>query len=487
MNNDRYYVPEIHQIKLNGKNILLDVNTSRVFEVDDLVYDILKTAPGKNKSKLVSALARKHPKEEIQAALQEMDKLKLIAKEPLPVPRLRVKSVAEHPIRHMDMIISQDCNMRCRYCFASTGSYKANRTLMPLEVVQKSIQFLVHRSKDETNLHVTFFGGEPLMNLPGIKRTIEFGEKKAKEASKRISFSISTNATLLTKEVIEYLHQKNVNIQVSIDGDEETQNLNRPYRGNLPTYRDICENVANLMHITKKRIAARTTVTSSGIHKLVPNVQHLLSLGFHSVHIEIATGKKGKIFIRSDQQIDELKKQFRSLADIFLSKIQKSEHMGVHNFIRVLRSINVNSRKIHPCGAGRGYVCVGVNGDIFPCHRFVGNNKYLMGNAISDSYDPHWEKIITDDIAMTNRETCKACWARFLCGGDCIAVSEEYHGDIRIPDSSKCELIKYITELGMMIYAHIPRNRKKQIEELYDLPKLDPSRVNNGRQGSESS
>jgi len=461
---------ELHQFRLNGKNLVLDVETARVFGVDDLAYDILLVADGAEPSSIRSRLATRYSPEDVDAVFEELSETRLLVQQPPAPPTFSIQGVSDRPVVSMDLILSQDCNMRCRYCFADTGAFHGIRTLMTKEVADAAIDFLVRRSQGEKKLHIGFFGGEPLLNLPILRYVVERGEGKAREALKDMSFAMSTNGTLLTEDLISYFHSKKISVQMSIDGDEETQNRNRPYIGNGPTYDDVVHNAQNLFRITGKPITARVTVTSWNTTHVSANVEHLLSLGFHTVHLETASGAKGKVFIKSRKHLEDLKEQFSIVADRFLRKIESREFYGVDNIIKVLRACNINDRKIHPCGAGRGYLCVGENGDLFPCHRFVGNSRYVMGNVLTDAYDPTWERTITRDIASINRPSCRSCWARYFCAGDCIAIAEEYFSDITIPDGLRCELQKHIIELGLMIYAHLKKEDKGEIEKLYRLP-----------------
>lgn len=461
---------EMHLVKLKGKNIVLDVETSRVFCVDDLVFDLLEIVDNNHEDEILSRLTLKHQDSDIRVAIDELKTLRLIQDQPYELKSPVIRYNNEYNIVNMDLILSQDCNMRCKYCFAEQGAYKGERTVMSVEVAKKAVDFLFTHSKEAKNVGIVFFGGEPLLNIPVLKETIEYCRSRAGEMKKEVAFSISTNGTLLTHEVIEYLDHNNVHVQISIDGDDETQNKNRPYIGNHGTYNDVSKNALLYMQITKKPLQARMTITSWSANKLFSNISHLFSLGFESVHIEPASGSKGKVFIRTASHLESLKKQLDEMADHFLSCIQEKKYWGYHNLIRYLKVLNVNGKALFSCGAGRGYVCIGVDGDIFPCHRFVGNQKFKMGNVVSDFYEPGVEKYLTEEIGISARDSCKSCWARYLCGGDCYAAAEEINNDIKIPDQAKCELNKHLIDLSLMLYSQIPKAEKAEIEKIFGLP-----------------
>jgi uncharacterized protein len=469
METNNLHTPELYQFKMNGKNIVLDVMTARVFSVDNIAYDVLTHAHNNTVDTVTSILSQTYSREDITATIDELKQAGLLQESAYEVRESPVKFQSERPLLIMDLILSQDCNMRCRYCFADTGKYKKNRTLMNIDVARSAIDFIIQRSGTHKELTVTFFGGEPSVNIPVLKQIIDYAEAKGPSVEKKFHFTISTNGTLLSEEFIRYLHNKKAIVQISIDGDEETQNRNRPYQGNKGSYADVKANAQNLFQITGDKITARATVISRDTDKYVANVQHLLSLGFHNVHMEAASGPKGKIFINKESDVKALMEQYDTMADLMLEKINTGQYFGFNNFIRVLKSCHINDKRFYPCGAGRGYLCVGEDGNIYPCHRFVGNDKYVMGNVVSNTYDPYWEKFITEELIVLNRESCRSCWTRFFCGGDCIGASEEKNGDIRIPDPIRCTLIKRSVELCLMIYAHITKDKKPDFEKIYNI------------------
>ncbi|MGD1045179.1 MAG: radical SAM protein [Bacteroidota bacterium] len=465
------YIPELHQFKMKGKNIVFDVMTSRIFAVDDLAYEILAHAHESTIDNIFSILTPNYSRDEITTTMNELKQARLLQESPFDFQPIKVEGDSELPLRAMDLILSQDCNLRCRYCFADTGAYKGERSLMNTDVAKSAIDFMIQRSGNLKDLFVVFFGGEPTVNIPVMKETIEYVEAKVPSTGKNIHFTISTNGTLLTEELIQYLHSKKVAVQISIDGNEETQDRNRPYQGNKGSYSDVKENTSNYIRITGHSIHARATVTSWDADNFVTNVNHLLSMGFTTVHEEPAAGVKGKIFINNESDIQRLIEQYEKMCDIMLEKIKKNEYLGFDNITKGLHHCHNNKRKLWFCSTGRGYLCVGADGKLYPCHRFIGNNKYLLGNVVTKTYDPYWEKFLMTEAIVTARKSCSHCWVRFLCGGDCLAHSEEKYGDILTPDPLRCVLAKRIAELTILIYAHITKDQKDDIARIYGFGK----------------
>lgn len=464
-----FYLNEIYQFQRDGKNLVLEVPTSRVFSVDKHAYEIISFANGKTREEIVTHCKSEYNDQSIDEILEELKKARLIFDQKVETVTDNPIKYTEYEIRNMDLIISQDCNMRCIYCFADQGAFRGKRSFMSSEVGRKAIDFLMEKSGKTNKIGVVFFGGEPLLNIPLIKELTEYGNNKAKECQKTISFSISTNGTIMNEELIEYFNENKIHVQVSIDGDSESQNVNRPFKNRKDSYARVEKNSLELIRkTTQKSISARTTATSNTAREIFRNVLHLLSLGFKEVHVETAEGTEGYGFL-DKEHYELLKEEIGKIAVEMKSKISSNIYFGFNNLIRELRAVNMNSRKTYSCGAGRGYIAISPDGGIYPCHRFVGNNKYSMGNIMTDTFDRFWEEEIHDTTNVFTREPCKFCWARFFCGGDCIAVSESYCQNLTAPNPNRCDLIKHIVSLAIMIFSSIPKESKKEIEKTYNL------------------
>lgn len=464
------YLSEVHPFKSSGKNLILDIQTSRVFAVDELAYDLVSIANLRTKSEVTSILKSSYAEDDIETAYAELKGARIIAEEPFkfdsPLPEY-----SEYEIRNMDLILSQDCNMRCIYCFADNGAFRGKRGFMSSEVGKRAIDFLIDKSGKSQVLSLVFFGGEPLMNPKGMKELVSYGNEKCNDAGKEIRYSISTNGSLLTDELIEYFNSQKIHVQISMDGDEETQNFNRPLTGTKLSYPLVKQKSLQLLGKSKQRhVTARMTITSNSIERAFENITHILSLGFYEVHTETAEGTIGTGYLNAREDYEILEKKIDLIGLTLVEKISQNEYFGYNNIVRVLRSLNANGRSSYACGAGRGYVAVGTSGDIFPCHRFV-NSKYKMGNVLDGTFDRHWEKEIHLKTNVQVRVSCSTCWARFLCGGDCIAISDDYYNDLLTPNPLRCDLIRHVLETAMMVYSSIPKSKKADIENTYHFYK----------------
>ena len=280
----------------------------------------------------------------------------------------------------MDLLVSQDCNMACRYCFAEEGMYCGNKGLMTWEIARNSVDFLIKNSGKSKELHITFFGGEPLLNIPIIKKVVEYSKSKTINTDKKITFSVSTNGTFLEEELVNYFIENKINVQISIDGGADSQNFNRLLAGGEPSYNRVINKSKNLVQKNNK-ITARATVTKNNIDSIKNDAEHLLSLGFCAVHIEHAAGSwNNDLLINGKADFKILTDNMLELYDLFETKLEKGELLKINNFLKMLHVIHKRSRKFYGCGAGRGYLCVDINGDISTCHRLTGNKKHDLGN-----------------------------------------------------------------------------------------------------------
>ncbi len=473
-------LPELHLFKKNGKNLLLDVQTCRVFRVDELAFQILGASNLKKREEVLSALRNSYPAEDIEVAYTELKESRLIAEKPFEFEDPTFE-YSEYEIRNMDLILSQDCNMRCVYCFADQGAFRGKRGFMRPEVGRKTIDFLIEKSGKSKRVGVVFFGGEPLLNMVGLKALVLYGNEKAKAADKEVRYSVSTNGTLLNEELIEYFNRERINIQISIDGDADTQNVNRPLKNKRPSYPTVEGKSILFLGKTKQdQTSARTTITSNSVERAFDNILHILAMGFYSVHTETAEGTTGRGFL-SSEDYRALENRIDLIADELMRKISRNEFFGYSNIIKFLKHLNANGKNFYSCAAGRGYVAVGANGDIFPCHRFV-NSTYRMGNVMAGTFDRRWEKEIHVNTNVFSRVPCNSCWARFLCGGDCIAVSEDYYKDVTTPNPMRCELIKHVIETAIMVYSSIAKSSKPEIENLYHFYKRGRKEIPTERQ-----
>ena len=457
MPENKFFISETKIFVRKDTIALLEINSGRVFKIDEPTKQIILEIKK-------SGNVEKNSDEATAEIIEELKSAKLISDHEIKTHFIESEKDDDlRELRAMDLLIAQSCNMSCKYCFADEGAYCGNKGLMSWEIAKKSIDFFIENSGKNKELNVAFFGGEPLMNVPVIKKVVEYSRKKTLDTDKLITFGVSTNGTLLEPELIEYFKVNRVNVQISIDGGPDSQNLNRPLVGNLPSY-DVVINKAETLFREKWKITARATVTKNNITKIKEDAVHLLNAGFNSVHIEHAAGTgNNDLLINTKIDFRKMTEQMLELFDTFESKLKDGELLNINNFRKSIYGIRQRNRRFYGCGAGRGYLCIDINGDISTCHRLTGNQKHRLGNIHKDELSLVQLKEIKERSYVLNKEICRKCWAKFLCGGDCIAIAEEINNNIGIPDTNKCIYNKKLIERSILTYASLPNSIKEKI------------------------
>jgi uncharacterized protein len=370
-----------------------------------------------------------------------------------------VKRDSNYSVNTIDLFLSQICNLSCIYCFERNNESLSGNNIkfMDSKTAERSIDFLINISNDNNNLHVCFFGGEPLLNFKILKHTVLYAERLGDILNKKFFFSLTTNATLLRDEVISFLIKHKIRILISLDGDLQTHNANRPFSNGTGSYSQIIKNLKKLRK-NKFDYSARATVTLKDINNINSNYKHLLSLGFNNIHFEHALGKNGNFQINSDIDIEVIKKQYYLIAKKIISNYKSGRKFSFTPITKSIGNIISGLKMNYSCFIGRGYLAIDVDGDIYLCHRLVGNRTFIMGNVMDDSYDTKWFDIIHNEMDVDDREKCSICWAKYLCGGGCYALNYENNQDIRIPLENYCKIIKYSIEMALMIYCKVNVN-----------------------------
>lgn len=453
---------EIHKFSRNGRHFLLDVQSSVFMEIDELFSDVVGLSCAHNAEEVVKLLRFKHPEDSISEAIAELERL-------FEMGLMSEQKKKEHnvpdeiPLNALHLNISHDCNMACRYCFVDEGTFGEKRNLMSKEVAEAAVDYLFSRSGKWKSVHIIFFGGEPLMNFKLIRHVVPYARKVAKEYEKDVSFGLTTNGTLFSERAVKYLTENNINALVSIDGPPSVQDKMRPFRNEQGSYQKMLPGLLRYIKAQKGEVAARVTMTPENMD-LKEITLHLLSLGFKTVHIEPVSGV-GAPFHFTKSDIEFLKGEFDKFAEYYLSEVLTDRPFGFFNFHRELGQTYHATRKLHACTAGKYGLAVSTKGELYPCPRFVGMPEHKMGDVFSGhSKEMQMEYFLCH---VDNMPGCKACWARYLCGGSCIAESYEINGSISLPWDLRCELHKHVIELSVMIYSTIHAKDKQVLDKLH--------------------
>lgn len=447
----------IHKYKLNGYNIVLDVNSGAVHVVDDLAYDILEYTD-ENMSEIIGedaikSLSKNYSKNDVLDTYKELYELyeagQLYAKDEY---KKFASMLINSPIKSMCINISHDCNLRCEYCFAAKGDFGTGRELMSLETAKSAIDFIIKNSGNRYNLEVDFFGGEPLMNFEVVKKTIEYARSIEKKNNKNFRFTITTNGLLLTDDKIDFINKEMSNVVLSLDGRKEindklriSSNGKGCYDLIVPKYQKLVKERGN------KDYYVRGTFTRNNLD-FTKDVIEMSELGFDQISIEPVVSEENLDYSIKEKDLPRVFEEYEILAKEIIKRKRNGKCFNFFHFMIDLEQGPCAIKRLRGCSCGNEYVAVTPNGDIYPCHQFVGEEKWKMGNVIENSLNDK----IKNEFAKTNiytKEKCKNCWAKFFCSGGCNANSWQYEGDISKSHSISCELEKKRIECALMIKA----------------------------------
>lgn len=445
----------IHKFKLGGFYIVLDVNSGGVHSVDELTYDLLDHAePPFSEDCLnsaINALSDKYSEEDIKEAFNELKELykdKILFSED-DYEKFAKYSVVS-PVKAMCLHISHDCNLRCKYCFASTGDFGEGRKLMTFETGKAAIDFLLNNSGDRVNLELDFFGGEPLMNFDVVKQIVVYARSREKEYNKNFRFTITTNGLLLTDDKIDFINKEMSNVVLSIDGRKEVNDRLRVRVDGSGCYDKILEGYKKLVSKRgDKDYYVRGTYTKYNLD-FSNDVMHLYDLGFDQVSVEPVMADENMPYAITEEDVDAISKEYEILAEK-LEKIRADG--GFCNFFHFMLDLDQGPcaiKRLRGCGSGNEYIAITPDGDIYPCHQFVGIPEFKMGNLEEGTFD----NSIKERFAKTHvyaKEDCKRCWAKFYCSGGCNANNFLYEGDILKAHKLSCKLQKKRLECAIML------------------------------------
>ncbi len=446
----------IHKYKLNGFNIVLDVNSGGVHIVDELTYDLLDNIepPFEDKcpQKVVDKLSKVYSVEDIESCYDEIVELyneKILFSED-DYEKYAKYSVAS-PVKAMCLNIAHDCQLRCKYCFASTGDFGQGRKLMTLETGKHAIDFLLENSGDRTNLELDFFGGEPLMNFKVVKQIVEYARSREAEYNKKFRFTITTNGLLLDDDKIEFINKEMSNVVLSIDGRKEINDYFRVlpngqgcYDMILPKYKKLVEGRGD------KEYYVRGTFTNKNLD-FSNDVFALYEAGFDQISVEPVVGE-GDEYALTEKELHAVFKEYENLANRILENEKKGGKFNFFHFMIDLDQGPCAIKRLRGCGCGNDYVAITPDGDIYPCHQFVGMEEYKMGNIDEGTFNQEMKADFANCHVYSKPE-CRKCWAKFYCSGGCNANNYQYMGDVRSAHKISCELEKKRLECAIMLKA----------------------------------
>ena len=446
----------IHQYKSNGYNIVLDVESGAVHVVDDITYDVISLYEENSADEIISKLKSSYNEDEIRECISEVKELvedgQLFTEDIYEPFVEKFKEKRQTVVKALCLHIAHDCNLACKHCFAEEGEYHGRRALMSFEVGKKALDFLVANSGNRVNLEVDFFGGEPLMNWDVVKQLVAYGRSLEEPNNKKFRFTLTTNGVLLNDEVMEFVNKEMSNVVLSLDGRKEVNDRMRPFRTGKGSYDLIVPKFQKLAESRNQtNYYIRGTFTRNNLD-FSEDVKHFADLGFKQMSIEPVVGPEEDPYSIREQDLPQIMEEYDKLALEYIDRYKKGNGFNFFHFMIDLTQGPCVYKRLSGCGSGTEYLAVTPWGDFYPCHQFVGNEDFLMGNVDEGITKPELVKEF-GNCNVYSKEKCKNCFAKFYCSGGCAANSYNFHGTINDAYDIGCEMQRKRVECSIMIKA----------------------------------
>ena len=440
---------------MNGINVLMDINSGAVHAVDDVAYDIADLYTEMSFDEICDKFSDKYSREQLKEAADELEELKeagmLYTEDEYEKVLEQVKNRAP-VVKALCLHVAHDCNLKCRYCFAEEGEYHGKRSLMSAEVGKKAIDFIIANSGKRRNLEVDFFGGEPLMNFDVVKEIVEYGREQEKLYDKNFRFTITTNGILLDDEKQAYINENMHNVVLSLDGRKEINDFMRPRAGGMGSYDVIVPKFQKFAEMRGDRdYYVRGTFTRHNLD-FSKDVMEFADLGFRSMSIEPVVAKPEEEYAIREEDLPQIMEEYDHLAEEYIKRKKEGRGFNFFHFNIDLNQGPCVAKRLSGCGSGTEYLAVTPWGDLYPCHQFVGQEEFLLGNVDTGVTNER----IRDEFKLCNvyaKDKCRDCFARFYCSGGCAANSYNFHGSITDAYDIGCAMQKKRIECAIMIKA----------------------------------
>ena len=450
----------IHSYKLGGLNIVLDICSGSVHVVDEVAYDIIGLYESESKENIIAQMLEKYAdrddvtKEELELCFEDIEELKtqgkLFSEDTFEPMAGDLKKKSAGIVKALCMHIAHTCNLNCSYCFASQGKYHGDRAMMSFEVGKQAFDFLIANSGTRRNLEVDFFGGEPLMNFDVVKELVAYARSIEKEHGKNFRFTLTTNGVLIDDDVIDFANKEMSNVVLSLDGRKEVHDRFRVDYNGKGSWEKIVPKFQKLVNARDgKNYYMRGTFTHHN-PDFLEDIKEMLSLGFKELSMEPVVCAADDPSALTDEDLPVVMKQYEDLAELMLKKHKEGDGFTFYHYMIDLKGGPCIYKRISGCGSGTEYMAVTPWGDLYPCHQFVGEEKYRLGDV--------WKGVtnteIQNEFAECNvytREECRKCWARLYCSGGCAANAYHATGSVKGIYATGCELFKKRMECAIML------------------------------------
>ena len=447
----------IHQYKQCGYNIVLDICSGAVHIVDDIAYDIISLYENKEKNEVIAEISKKYgdvPRDEIIECYDQVTELKnsgeLFTEDNFEPMAGELKAKTSGVIKALCLHIAHTCNLNCSYCFASQGKYHGERALMSFEVGKRALDFLIENSGTRRNLEVDFFGGEPLMNFDVVKKLVEYARSIEKEKGKNFRFTLTTNGVLVDDDVIDFANKEMSNVVLSLDGRKEVHDRYRVDYQGRGSYDTI---VPKFQKFVKARGGKNYYMRGTFTHAnpdFLEDIKTMLNLGFTELSMEPVVAAQGDESALTEEDKTVVMKQYEELAELMLKRDKEGKPFTFYHYMIDLAGGPCIYKRISGCGSGTEYMAVTPWGDLYPCHQFVGDEKFKLG----DIWHGVENKKIQNEFASCNvyaRSECRDCWARLYCSGGCAANAYHATGSVKGVYKYGCDLFKKRMECAIAV------------------------------------
>ncbi len=449
----------IHAYKMNGYNIILDQNSGCVHSVDEATYDIITMYESKSRDEIKSYILDKYKNqddvtpEEIDLCFKDIDALikdgRLFAKDTFEAEAVNFKR-RQGVVKAICLHVAHDCNLACKYCFAGKGEYDGPKGLMSFETGKRALDFLIEQSGTRRNLEVDFFGGEPLLNWEVCKKLVAYGREQEKKHNKNFRFTLTTNGLLINDDVIDFCNKEMANVVLSLDGRKITNDAMRVSANGTGSYDLIIDKFKKLAKArNQKDYYMRGTYTHNNLD-FASDIIHMADLGFKELSIEPVVSDPSEPYALKNEDLPVLKEQYQILADEMLRRYRKGDGFTFYHYMIDLDAGPCIVKRVSGCGVGTEYLAVTPSGELYPCHQFVGDEKFLLGDI--------WKGITNKEVIeqfegcnVYSHKECKDCFAKLYCSGGCAANAYHTTGSVNGIYEFGCELHRKRIECAIML------------------------------------
>ncbi len=452
----------VHCYKLGGMNIVLDIYSGSIHVVDEVAYDIIEAYEHTPREELIERILTKYAdrddvtREEVDACIEQIEELKtagkLFAPDTFSEMAGKLKTVSAGVVKALCLHVAHTCNLNCAYCFASQGKYHGDRAIMSLDVGKRALDFLIENSAGRTNLEVDFFGGEPLMNFDMIKELVAYARVREKEAGKNFRFTLTTNGVLVDDDVIEFSNREMSNVVLSLDGRKEIHDRYRVDHQGRGSWETIVPKFQKFVRERgDKGYYMRGTFTHAN-PDFLKDIEEMLSLGFRELSMEPVVCAPDDPSALTTEDLPVVMEQYEKLAELMLEKHKEGKPFTFYHYMIDLKGGPCIYKRLSGCGSGTEYMAVTPWGDLYPCHQFVGEEQFKLGNI----WDGVTNKTMQDEFAACNvytRKECHDCWAKLYCSGGCAANAYHATGSVNGVYEYGCELFRKRMECAIMLEA----------------------------------